>query len=118
MAEILNNPSELRKEEKPVNLKEANIIFNNVSFRYSLEGNMILNNVTFAIREGQTVAFVGRSGSGKITITKLIQMYLAESGDILINHNKINDMNANSLRNNIGVVLQRISFLTEQLEII
>lgn len=107
LAEILNNPSELRKEEKPVNLKEANIIFNKVYFRYSLEGNMILNNVTFAIREGQTVAFVGRSGSGKSTITKLIQkMYLAESGDILINHNKINDMNANSLRNNIGVVLQ------------
>lgn len=107
LSEILNNPSEINKEEQAVALKEANIIFKNINFRYSLETDYILKNTDFMIKDGETVAFVGRSGSGKSTITKLIQkMYVAEGGDILINNQNIKSMNANSLRKNIGVVLQ------------
>jgi subfamily B ATP-binding cassette protein HlyB/CyaB len=78
-----------------------------VSFRYSLEGNYIIKNLNFSIGDGEIVAFVGRSGSGKSTITKLIQkMYICEEGEVLVNNRDIKNLNATTLRNNIGVVMQ------------
>ncbi|MBN2838225.1 MAG: ATP-binding cassette domain-containing protein, partial [Fusobacteriaceae bacterium] len=107
LGEILNNPTETRKQEENIRIDNANIVFKNVSFRYSLEGNYIIQNLNFTINNGEVVAFVGRSGSGKSTITKLIQkMYICEEGEITVNDRNIKNLNANALRNNIGVVMQ------------
>lgn len=107
LGEILNNPMEIRKQEEHVNIDHANIVFKNVSFKYSLEGNYIIENLNFSIGNGEVVAFVGRSGSGKSTITKLLQkMYICEQGEILVNNKDIKSLNATTLRNNIGVVMQ------------
>lgn len=107
LGEILNNPMEVRKQEEQIRVDCGNIVFNNVSFRYSLEGNYIIKNLNFSIGDGEIVAFVGRSGSGKSTITKLIQkMYICEEGEVLVNNRDIKNLNATTLRNNIGVVMQ------------
>lgn len=107
LGEILNTPMEVRKQEEQIRVDCGNIVFNNVSFRYSLEGNYIIKNLNFSIGDGEIVAFVGRSGSGKSTITKLIQkMYICEEGEVLVNNRDIKNLNATTLRNNIGVVMQ------------
>jgi len=110
LAEILNMPSEIRKQQNHIEINDASIEFKNVKFRYSLEGAMLIEDLNFKINHGEVVAFVGRSGSGKSTITKLIQkFYLTEAGEIYIGNNDLKEMNANSLRKNIGVVMQENS---------
>jgi subfamily B ATP-binding cassette protein HlyB/CyaB len=66
-----------------------------------------LNDISFAIKPGQVVGFVGASGSGKSTIAKLVQrLYLPISGQILIDNNDLAHVNPSWVRKNIGVVLQ------------
>ena len=68
---------------------------------------MVLKNINFTIRPGQKIGFVGRSGSGKSTITKLIQrLYYTTEGTIYIDGIDIRNINPVWLRTNIGIVLQ------------
>ena len=61
------------------------IRFDHVSFRYRLDGQQVLHDVTFDIPAGQTVGIVGPSGSGKSTFAKLVQrLYVPESGRVLV----------------------------------
>lgn len=107
LGEILNSPLEIKREEKGIKLEKADIQFRNINFRYSLEGDYVIKNMNFSISDNEVVAFVGRSGSGKSTVTKLLQkMYTAEEGEVLINGHNIKTLNANGLRENIGVVMQ------------
>lgn len=83
------------------------IEFQRVSFRYRPDGAEVIKNMSFQIRPGMVVGVVGRSGSGKSTISKLIQrLYLPESGKITIDGNDIALANPAWLRRQIGVVLQ------------
>lgn len=95
------------KDKKNAKLLEFNkkIVFKNVSFSY--ENSLILHNINFEIKKGERVAFVGMSGSGKSTIIKLI-LHLIErdKGDISFDNIQIDDITLNSLRANIGTVLQ------------
>ena len=69
--------------------------------------NYILKNLSFKIPAGKTVAFVGKSGSGKTTILSLIsKLYTVKSGAIYIDDNNINDLSKESLRSNISLVNQ------------
>ncbi|HRM35335.1 MAG TPA: ABC transporter transmembrane domain-containing protein, partial [Aliarcobacter cryaerophilus] len=85
--DIVNKPQErpMSKEfVKKTNLS-GNIEFRNVSFRYPNSESYALRNVSFTIKEGEKVAFIGRIGSGKSTIAKLIlKLYEPEEGTILI----------------------------------
>lgn len=82
------------------------IIFNNVSFGYG-DGKGVLRNVSFAISPGQRVAFVGASGAGKSTIASLLlRFYEPQAGEILIDGVEIRKYERESLRRQIGVVLQ------------
>ncbi len=81
--------------------------FENVQFRYRIDGPEIIKNMSFDIKPGTIVGIVGRSGSGKSTISKLIQrLYVPESGKILIDGIDLSLADPAWLRRQIGVVLQ------------
>jgi subfamily B ATP-binding cassette protein HlyB/CyaB len=83
------------------------IRFDHVSFRYRLDGQQVLHDVTFDIPAGQTVGIVGPSGSGKSTFAKLVQrLYVPESGRVLVDGMDLALADPAWLRRQIGVVLQ------------
>lgn len=106
--DILEHKEYLEDFEKGKNLNKVNgkIEFKNVWFAYEGE-NWILKNVSFVINPGESIAFVGRTGSGKTTIINLInRFYEIQKGEILIDDINIKDINLNSLRKKIGIILQ------------
>ena len=83
------------------------INFENVSFRYNAELGPVIDDVSFAVLPGMKVGIVGRSGSGKSTITKLVQrLYLPELGKVKIDDVDVMELDPTWLRKKIGVVLQ------------
>ena len=81
--------------------------FNLVTFRYDGTVTPALNQVTFKVEEGQVIGIVGRSGSGKTTITRMIQgIHTAQEGLVLLNGNDIRHIDLPHLRRSVGIVLQ------------
>ncbi|QLE57357.1 peptidase domain-containing ABC transporter [Nostoc sp. TCL26-01] len=87
---------------------QGHIRFENVTFRYHPESDInVLENLNLEIQSGQTVALVGRSGSGKTTISKLVLgLYPPTDGKILIDDHDITTISLSSLRQQVGVVDQ------------
>lgn len=93
-----------KKLEK--NLKKIDISIKNLSFSYN-ENKKTLQDISFDIKSGEKVAIIGASGSGKTTIAHIISgFYSKDSGDILYNNISIDELNRQSLRENIFLVLQ------------
>ena len=83
------------------------ISFEQVRFRYTSDGRLILNNINLEIKHGEIIGVVGRSGSGKSTLSKLLQsLYVPEHGRICIDGIDLSLANPAWLRRQIGVVLQ------------
>ncbi|MBR0753290.1 type I secretion system permease/ATPase [Bradyrhizobium jicamae] len=83
------------------------VTFDHATFRYRIDGPEVLHNVSFNVHPGQVVGIVGSSGSGKSTITKLIQrLYVPESGRVLVDGVDLAMVDLTWLRRQIGVVLQ------------
>lgn len=111
LGDIINTPPEVEGETLKISDLKGEIVFKNVSFRYSVDGPYVLNNVSFEIQPGMLVGIVGRSGSGKSTIAKLIQrLYLPTEGSVFIDGIDIKQLSPFFLRSRIGVVPQE-SFL-------
>jgi ATP-binding cassette, subfamily B, multidrug efflux pump len=86
----------------------GDINFKAVSFAYNDE-NYVLNNINFQVKEGQTLAIVGSTGSGKSTIINLLsRFYDIQKGDIFIGENNLKDFDLQALRRHIAVVLQDV----------
>ena len=100
--------SESESGEKPDKLESASIQFNSIKFEYPSRPDItVLNDISFNIKSGTTVALVGSSGCGKSTCMQLLQrFYNASNGNILVGNKSIMDYNLNWLRDQIGVVNQ------------
>ena len=97
----IENPS-----EAPLDLK-GEIEFKNVSFTYPDTGIKAMNNVSFKLEEGKSLAIIGNTGSGKSTIASLMgRLYDVTDGEIFIDGKNIKTINLNDLRKSIGYVPQ------------
>ncbi len=106
--EIIDTPAEVEEQENPIVLKEAQgaVTFEGVSFGYE-GGPRALDDISFEVESGQTVALIGPTGSGKSTIINLIpRFYDPASGSIRIDGHDLSSLTLDSLRQHIGIVLQ------------
>lgn len=96
-------------EQKETDLNfDGNIRFENVSFHYFDDDKLILKDFNFEIKNGQSVAFIGSTGSGKSTIVNLIcKFYDPTSGDIFLDGINYKNIDKTCLYNNLGYVLQQ-----------
>lgn len=96
-------------DAKPLIIHQGEIQFNDVSFHYG-DGARLFKNKNILIHSGEKVGLVGFSGSGKSTFVNLIlRLFEVESGQITIDHQNINDVTQESLRENIALIPQDIS---------
>jgi ATP-binding cassette, subfamily B, bacterial HlyB/CyaB len=109
LGDILNSPREPGFNPNRSRLAKVHgaITFDRVRFRYRVDGPVILDDVNLQVRPGEVIGIVGRSGSGKSTVTKLVQrLYIPESGRVLIDGVDLSMIDTAWLRKQIGVVLQ------------
>jgi ATP-binding cassette subfamily B protein len=106
---VLDNKDVLKDSHEAVDFPiKGRVEFRNVSFQY-VDGAPVLDNVSFSVDQGETMAIVGHTGSGKSTIISLInRLYQHQSGQILIDGQPIESFNIEYLRSKIAVVLQDV----------
>lgn len=93
---------------------EGRIEYRDVNFSYDPAKGRVLDSISFTVEPGETVALVGRSGSGKSTIIKLLpRFYELEDGKILLDGNDINDYRLQSLRDQIALVSQHVTLFND-----
>lgn len=97
---------EPQRANQPIKVTEGNISFKNVSFSYDGK-QKVLDNISFEVKKGETIAFVGATGSGKSSIINVfMRFYDFQSGHILLDGHDIRDYSQEELRQSIGLVLQ------------
>ncbi len=115
--EFLNVVPEIKNSNKDVYKLDTNIEFKNVSFTYPDTNITALKNISFKINKGETVAIIGKTGSGKSTILNLIsRLYDVSNGEIIIGDKEIKTHNLKLLRKNIGVVPQDPFLFSDTIE--
>ena len=104
---LLNKPKESKPEE-PIKLGEIRSIeFQDVIFRHQSANSHAINGISFSVREGENIAFVGPSGAGKTTLVKLlVGLYKPQEGKILFNNIPGEEIDFDELREKIGFVTQ------------
>jgi ATP-binding cassette subfamily B protein len=113
--EILDARSDIQDKPGAVPLPEVKggVKFENVTFRYFGGGEPVLNNVSFEAKPGETIALLGATGSGKTTIINLLpRFYDPSEGRITIDGYDLRDVTLDSLRSQIGIVLQETTLFS------
>jgi ATP-binding cassette subfamily B protein len=113
--EILDTRSEIEDKPGAVDLDQLNgrVAFENVTFRYFKGGDAVLSDVSFEVQPGQTVALLGATGSGKTTIINLLpRFYDVSEGRVLVDGHDVRDVTIDSLRGQIGIVLQETTLFS------
>ena len=114
--ELINTETELDENEagvaRPI---QGEVVFENVSFGY--DGNKpVLKNISFTARPGETIAIVGETGSGKTTLTRLInRIFDADSGRVLVDDADVRDWSLESLRSQISTIEQDVFLFSRTL---
>jgi ATP-binding cassette subfamily B protein len=107
--EIIDVENEMQDKTDAISIPEVEgrVKFDDVTFRYFESGDPVLKNVDIDVKPGQTVALLGATGSGKSTIINLLpRFYDPSSGSITIDGYDLRDIKIESLRTQIGIVLQ------------
>ena len=101
------------KGEILVNTFKGDVSFKNVNFSY-IPNTQVLNQISFDIKKGSTVAIVGSTGAGKTSVINLLnRFYEIDSGEISIDGINIKDYKLSNLRKNIGIVLQDVFLFSD-----
>jgi len=109
--EIMDEPIEIKDAPDAIELPDVSgdILFEDVSFKYSDGTDFVLSNINLHIKSGENVALVGPSGAGKTTLCNLIPRFFdVTSGKISVDGYDIREVTTDSLRNRIGVVQQDV----------
>jgi ATP-binding cassette subfamily B protein len=107
--EILDAVSDVKDKQGAILLPsvEGRVVFDEVSFRYAGMREEVLSSINFSAEPGQTIALLGATGSGKSTVINLIpRFYDVSAGRITLDGHDIRDLTLESLRRQIGIVLQ------------
>jgi ATP-binding cassette subfamily B protein len=113
--EILDAKSDIVDKPDAIKLPQVkgDVKFENVTFRYFSGGEPVLNKVTFEAKPGETIALLGATGSGKTTIINLLpRFYDPSDGRITIDGYDLRDVTLDSLRSQIGIVLQETTLFS------
>ena len=116
--EMFKNKPTIKDVENPIRLPEdkTSIEFKNVSFKYPGEEDYALKNISFKLENGKSLALVGKTGSSKSTILKLIfREYLPNEGEVLIDNHPIENIRINDLSEKTGYVPQDNFLFSESL---
>ena len=117
--EVLNTEVSIKDPENPVSLPEENatIHFDHVSFKYPKAEEYVLEDIDFSVDPGQTVAFIGSTGSGKSTLINLIPRFFdVTDGAIRIGNIDIRDVKQHDLRSRIGYIPQKATLFSGTIE--
>ncbi len=111
---LMDLEPEVNQGRHEVNRVEGNITLQNVTFTYQGKDQPALNNISFDIPTGKTVALVGRSGSGKSTIANLFtRFYDVDSGEIKLDDRNIQDYTLANLRTHFALVSQNVHLFND-----
>ena len=108
--EVLDTENTINDPTNPLKISDENEVlkFDNVSFKYPMAESAVLENISFEARPGETVAFIGSTGSGKSTLIQLIpRLYDVSGGHIYYGNHDIREYSQKDLREKIGYVTQR-----------
>ncbi|MCH7423874.1 lipid A export permease/ATP-binding protein MsbA [Shewanella sp. ZOR0012] len=113
--ELLDTLPESDTGTYTVTRAKGNLRFDNVSFSYEGQERRALDKIDFEVSQGQTLALVGRSGSGKSTIASLVTRFYTglASGDILLDDVSIYDYSLKSLRSQVALVSQQVTLFND-----
>ncbi len=109
--QLLDKKAEIKDKENAIEINNSkdikgNIVFDNVSFSYK-NGNKVLKNISFNVDAGKSIAIVGPTGAGKTTLVHLLmRFYNLVDGAVYLDDYNIEDLKIDSLRDNIGIVMQ------------
>lgn len=115
---LLDDETKIPAPEAVTTIEHMNgaIEFKNVSFAYN-HNEYVLKDISFSVKPGETVAFVGATGAGKSSITNLItRFYEFQNGNIFIDGNDIRSLNPKELRKHIAIVLQDVVLFNADVE--
>ncbi|MDO4198409.1 MAG: ABC transporter ATP-binding protein [Erysipelotrichaceae bacterium] len=115
--EVLEQPLSILDGDKEEGTEKGTIEFRDVSFTYPGASSPALNKISFSGKKGETIAFIGATGSGKTTLVNLVmRFYDTSSGEILIDGINVKDYKLKSLRSKIGYAPQRAILMTGSVE--
>ena len=117
--EVINCEVSIKDENnlQPFNEKVTSITFKDVFFKYPKAEEYVLSNLNIEVKSGDTIAFIGSTGSGKSTLVNLIpRFYDISSGEIYLNKTKISDIPLHTLREKIGYVPQKAVLFSGDIE--
>ena len=113
--EVLDNDIKIKdgKIKEGIKGKEGTVEFRNVSFKYPDADEYLLKNITFTANKGETVAFIGSTGSGKSTLINLVpRFYDVTDGEVLVDGINVKDYDLETLYNKIGYVSQKANMFS------
>ena len=110
---LQTQPEIISSSSDKIELK-GGIEFKDVSFTYPDTGIQAIKNISFKVEPGQFIAIIGRTGCGKSTIANLLmRMYDADKGDILIDNKRVEELNLNTYRDQVGFVPQEVFLFSD-----